>query len=147
MTSNETHRVFFATRDTQGDRTSDFCHAQEGELVVEPLACDRDKDLDGPCGCRRSMDGVVSRCGTTTVRVGRFDGTLGDLHRAYEEYFDKGGWTKLLGAEEVAKLVRKGVRADLNCAADFPVGTILEKRGNAMQVRRFPADDSSDGSV
>jgi hypothetical protein len=56
-------------------------HTQGGLRV----ACDRDRDnIDGGCGCRRSLAGVVSRRATTTFKVAEIDGDAETLHRIFE---------------------------------------------------------------
>lgn len=69
-TNNSKIKVLVATKKTQGSRSSDFCKVKEGELVTYTFECDRDKNnIDGTCGCHRSMSSVLTGKGTTTVKV------------------------------------------------------------------------------
>ncbi len=66
-------KCMVATKDTQGQRENDFCFATEGEIVrFGPLCCS-DKDLDGGCGCARSLVGIESGKSTTTMKIVELD--------------------------------------------------------------------------
>ena len=126
-------KVLVATEETQGKRDNDFFWCQEGELVKFGVECDRDKhDIDGDCGCRRSMVGFKSHKGTTTFKVAertmsrkRFITRL----RASEE---SAGW------KSTPREIRYNAIELLDLAEQYEVGTVLEKRGSEIQVRVEP---------
>jgi len=66
--------IFVATRQTQGQRDNDFCFVPEGEIVTFPVFTCTGEEADGACGCRRSLCGVHSSTGTTTVKVALLEG-------------------------------------------------------------------------
>ena len=74
-----------ATKLTQGQRSNDFCHTPEGELVRRAFVCEKCAELNDPdyewCGCNRSFEGFHSPS-TTTAKVAYIDLTK-------EEYIDK----------------------------------------------------------
>ena len=73
-------KVLIATKETQGRRKSDFSHTTDGELVTFGFECDRDRNnIDGGCGCRRTMVGIKSGRGTTTFMVSELDITRDEL--------------------------------------------------------------------
>jgi hypothetical protein len=61
--------MLVATHETQGQLPTDFNFCEEGEPVTMGYACDGEKTWDGPCGCRRCLNGVNSKKGTTTFKV------------------------------------------------------------------------------
>jgi hypothetical protein len=122
-------KILVGTKETQGQRENDFTWTEENEPVYWTFECDRDnKNIDGMCGCRRSLSGIYSRKGTTTFKVVETD------------------WTRKQWLEEVSTAERKawGDLADefgvdtylLDIARKLPVGTILEKRGSRIRVRQ-----------
>src|SRR3990172_8245236 len=62
-------KVLVATAETQGERSNDFCHTVEGELVTWPALECSGESVDGGCGCRRALCGVGSLKATTTAKV------------------------------------------------------------------------------
>ena len=58
-------KVLTATAATQGMRKNDFSHTEEGELVTYGLECDCEQ-VDGVCGCKRSLVGRSTHKATTT---------------------------------------------------------------------------------
>ena len=81
-------KVFVATKEGQGLRQNDFSHAEEGELVLFSYGCDRDKDnVDGGCGCRRSMDGFKTLSGTTTFKVVDMEMTFPNPYQCTRESY------------------------------------------------------------
>jgi len=119
--------VFVCTRATQGGRANDFCWGTDGELVRLGLDCDGEK-VDGRCGCRRSMTGMVSQKATTTVEVMASPLTRAAFHDAYTASMTEAGWGGLDTADWAEDLLR--------CAAAFPVRSIVERRGEVFQVRQ-----------
>jgi hypothetical protein len=126
-------RTVVATAQGQGQRRNDFAHATEGELVIFPLVCDRDMaNPDGGCGCNRSFEGVESRKATTTAVVA-------DVDLTYSEYVDA-----ILASQHRFGLTNHsradaGKEADelLDMFKDWPVGTVVEKRGARVQQRHI----------
>lgn len=116
-------KILVTTRETQGQRESDFFWTKEGELAVLGFVCDTDRvkpggpigDPDGGCGCGRAFIGKTSRKGTTTVKV-------------VERDLDLDAYVDLVGDQGRAEYL--AATADLH-----PVGSILEKRGEYIQCR------------
>jgi len=69
--------VLVATTDTQGDRSDDYCHTVEGELVQLPV-------LDSD----REFVGLASRRGTTTCVVADIDVDEATLRAAIGDSVD-----------------------------------------------------------
>ncbi len=121
--------VLVATRQTQGGRRNDFCFVPEDELVVFGSECDREP-IDGDCGCRRSMSGIVSCKATTTMKVA-------DLKMGVDEY------AATIHASRWAKGWRMS-RADCRVLAEelmltarpFRTGAVVERRGELLVERR-----------
>ncbi len=88
--------------------------------------CDRDKDADGYCGCRRSLDGVTTSAATTTFKVSNFEGSEEQWRKLIEESYYRGGWKIAVDNAELLRI-----------AAKYPVGAVLEKRGNIIQQRQL----------
>ena len=128
-------KVITSTSETQGQRGNDFCHTPDGEIVRFGLECDGET-IDGSCGCRRSMIGIDCLKGTTTV-------TVSESQISYETFCDKirksylNSWGKLDKAElfDLEDAITAEIDDLLNIAASFPVGTVLEKRGNGLVAR------------
>ena len=130
-------KVFVATKVGQGKRDNDFCWTKEGELVAFGFECDGE-DVDGNCGCRRSMSGIDSHKATTTFMVA-------DKKRLTRTKFIekllksriKAGWIQVEGKVKEKDLawVTEDVDELIRLAKYFPTGSIMEKRGEAIQVR------------
>ncbi len=119
--------VFVATRQTQGQRHNDFCFVPEGEMVTFPVfMCDGEK-ADGACGCRRSLCGVRSSTGTTTMKVTLLDGGRPALEQALRTSLKNGGWP-LVG-------IKKTVAKIITAASQFPIGTVVEWRDDTFTAR------------
>lgn len=126
--------VLVAATRTQGKRPSDFLACSPGELVDLSSSCDRDRgDPDGGCGCLRSFTGLTSRRATTTAEVVEREMTVADYVATHHaSLLDMGlpddetsrGW-----AEEAAHDMAR-------IAAAFPVGTVVERRGEEVQERQ-----------
>lgn len=130
--------ALFATCATQGMRASDFCWTEEGELVTFSSHCDRDNDndIDGGCGCRRSMVGLNSKKATTTFKVGILPDGEKTLLDALTHYWQENGWSQFLSQQHLHRILEADVHELLALAADFPIGTILEIRGEIVQERK-----------
>lgn len=122
-------KVFIATQKGQGKRPNDFFWTTEGELVRFGMEC-HGEDADGPCGCRRSMVGMVSKKSTTTF-------TVQDRHMSLHEYAetldasDKAAGFRFTDEDNYAGAFRL-----LMVAERFPVGSVLEKRGDYIMERK-----------
>src|SRR5689334_23417206 len=116
-------RLLTATRERQGDRAGDFCHAIEGELVLLGFVCATDQaDPEGGCGCGRAFSGMSSRRATTTAEVRDLDLSLDDLHRAVEDYYTTTGvGPEVVGARDFAELVEETVTEAVGLARWWPV--------------------------
>jgi hypothetical protein len=131
-------RVLVATSSGQGLRPNDYCWAVEGELVLFGMECATDRDdVDGRCGCRRGMAGASSSRATTTFRVALVDMSRDQYRDAIRASLERGGWIRPGAGDAAADeaLVDDMVAELLEIAQEFPVGTILEKRGDFMRVR------------
>jgi hypothetical protein len=119
--------VLTATRQTQGNRASDFCYATVGELVRFGSECDGEP-IDGSCGCRRSLAGLDSGKSTTTFCVTRLPLTRQEVVAQFTESLRRTGWLKLLEPGAVDEMVNE----HLDIARAFPEGAILERRGDEI---------------
>jgi len=121
-------KLLVATKEGQGKRANDFSHAGEGEIVRFGMECDGE-EVDGGCGCRRSMCGMLSARATTTMKVDDLRIDIEKLTDLMAISLKLGGWDALVGRarEEAEELVR--------LADKFPVGAIIEKRGDQIQTR------------
>jgi len=129
--------VFTATKKTQGQRTNDFCWVPEGEIVGFAFECDSDKNnIDGGCGCRRSMSGLDCLKATTTFEV-TYIPNFGPkaLAKYVLESMESGGWLKFLDPDEAQEIAEQDAAELLRMASKFPVGAVVEKRGDVFQQR------------
>lgn len=122
-------KVLVSTNRTQGQRTNDFCFVPEGELVMFGFECDGET-VDGPCGCHRSMVGIHTRKGTTTMTVTKSEMTIKGLSDLIFDSLVSAGWGELRDvADQDATILA-------NTAEYFPTGAVVEKRGNRFRVRK-----------
>jgi len=130
-------KVLVATKEAQGQRKNDYSFVPEGELVCFGFECDGE-GIDGSCGCRRGMGGMVSHTATTTFKVADLPMTVADFEAALLREKVSGGWIK----EPVSDKDRGWVHTDavelLRLADAFPVGVVLEKRGAKIRARTMP---------
>lgn len=128
-------KYFVSTHRTQGQRDNDSHSIPDVELVDLASTCHDDPD-NRICGCARSFVGFDSRQTTTTAEIVESDMTP-------TEYVGRFFSMLLaLGFQDTPKL-----RADaandatelLRIAAQWPVGTVVERRGDEICVREFPA--------
>lgn len=127
-------KLLVATKETQGKRKTDFCHATEGELVAPHFDCDGEK-IDGPCGCRRSVSGIVSRKATTTFKVADLNLTERKAFLRFRRGLVDGGWDKFWTSAELAQIALADFKMMQVIAEAHPVGTVLERRGDRYNVR------------
>ena len=129
-------KLLVATKDTQGKRKNDFCHAEEGEIVVRGSECDGEA-VDGNCGCKRAMCGVKTRKATTTMKVVELDIEPDEVKKQMKESLVKGGWASLMKPKEVDGMVNDSYKENVELAEYFGVGAIVEKRGDTFQKRAW----------
>jgi hypothetical protein len=124
----DTLPVLVATRETQGRRRTDFCWCEDSEPVRFTFECDGET-VDGPCGCRRSMSGMVTLKATTTFRVKRLPISRKQFVDMLRDSYAKAGFPLDNASiqEEADELLR--------LAAAFLGDAVLEKRGGKMQTR------------
>lgn len=130
-------KVLVATASTQGVRASDYDWCFEGELVRLGLVCALDElDPDGGCGCGRAFSGLDSHRATTTARVVETTLTLADYAFALRSSLRQQGWGDPDCRDEAEQLAR--------LVADWPVGTIVERRLGELRARWFPGDGGAE---
>jgi len=125
-------KVLVATSEGQGMRENDFCFTEEGEFVSLPFECDGEQ-VDGPCGCMRSFAGMHSSKGTTTAKVVEKGITSAQFVALTVRSRMAGGWIK--SGDPVGWVVEEAEEM-LRLASTFPVGVVVEKRGDGIQERR-----------
>lgn len=124
-------KVLVATKETQGQRASDFSFVPDGELVRFGLACDNTNcDIDGDCPCRRSLLGFDSHSSTTTFKVIVVKGGTDEMfNNAY-------AISEAAAGGRIDKDTTKAANKILKIAAKYPEGTILEYRNGKFGVRK-----------
>ncbi len=119
-------KIIVATKETQGQRADDFNFADEGEIVIV-ADCDH---LHGGCDCERSMVGVRSGKGTTTMMIVEADLSrqqfIEMIRAANEDYTELGLGDEVFAAEADALL---------KLATEFPAGTVIERDGEDFHER------------
>jgi hypothetical protein len=128
--------VLVATKETQGQRPNDFCLCEEGEIVTFSTTICDGEEIDGHCGCRRSMSGLVSKKATTTVKVVMLEGGLPALQEAIRTFFNEAGWASMIESAELRYLVRTDAEELTRLAAAFPLGSVVEIRGKEFITRK-----------
>ena len=127
-------KVLVATKDGQRIRKNDFCWVPEGEIVHFPFECDRDReDPDEFCGCRRSMVGLECAKATTTMKVAEVPMKKKEIFKRLKKHYRE-SWK--MKAKEAEKIVRDEMKDLADVAAAFPIGAVIEKRGDTFQMRR-----------
>ncbi|HYL37933.1 MAG TPA: hypothetical protein VEV17_18605 [Bryobacteraceae bacterium] len=111
-------KVLVATKETQGQRASDFSFVPEGELLSFVIECDL--EADGSCGCMRSMAGIECHGCTTTLKVAEVAMTVAQFQEKLRACLLPVGFS-----EDHICLQADVIR---EAAACFPTGAILEKR-------------------
>ena len=126
-------KVLTATRETQGRRGNDFSFVPEGELVIFASECDGE-GVDGRCGCKRAMSGLLSLTATTTFKVVDDPAvTQEGFSEMLAGHFIK-DWS--MTADEATAQALDDVKELLRLAGRFEVGDVLEKRGNTVPQRK-----------
>ncbi len=136
-------KVLIATAATQGPRKNDFSHTREGELVTYGFECDREQ-VDGACGCKRSLIGMSTHKATTTFKVGSMDLNGSELTERIRTSLRESGWigAGVFTPHEDEEFIRDQVSDTENLWNSFkniPDGAVLERRGRKFHVRTFPA--------
>jgi hypothetical protein len=133
-------KLLTATREGQGERDGDFCHAVEGELVLVWFACAADgDDPHGRCGCGRSFAGMSSLRATTTAVVRDLDLSHDDLRVAVEAHLVAAGYgPDVLGGEDFGDLVAETVEDAVHFARWWPEGTVLGRGVDSVHLRSLP---------
>jgi hypothetical protein len=129
-------KVMVATKTGQGKRKNDFCWTKEGELVKFGLECDREL-VDGHCGCRRSFCGFDTSKATTTATIEERDIIRAEFIDLMKKALEREGWFRPKDVDSGLSVQEIEQEADelLSMAKGFPVGAIIEKRGNKLQTR------------
>jgi hypothetical protein len=136
-------KVLVATKETQGQRTSDFCWTNEGELVTFSFTCCGGKgDIDGGCGCQRDMTGLVTFKGTTTVKVVSKKMTEADLVNSLIRYRVK-AWSASATDPAVIAEAEERAKELIRLANGFKVGDVLEIRGDKIQMRKIEKESAA----
>ena len=135
-------KLLTATRERQGERDGDFCHAVEGELVLLGLVCATDeRDPDGGCGCGRAFSGMSSMRATTTALVRDLDVPIDDVKLAVEGYYVSSGLgLDLIGGAEFADLAAETVVGMEEIAAALPVGAVVGRLLDQLTWRSEPRE-------
>lgn len=129
-------RFLVATKETQGQRKNDFSHAREGELVKFGFECDGE-EVDGNCGCRRALSGMETGLATTTMKVVEMDMKPSALLTILQACLRKEGWIKEGPIDKEWKKQSMDDAGELiRIASYFPVGTVVEKRGDTFGARK-----------
>jgi hypothetical protein len=130
-------KILVATKETQKQRESDFFWTEEGEIVRVPFECDRDRgDIDGPCGCLRSLTGCKTQRGTTTMKVEDREIKIEDYIEVVRQSFTEAGWYKMMSRKAAEDHILEDVKYLLEAASKFAPGTIVEKRSYKVQERK-----------
>jgi hypothetical protein len=134
-------KLLTATRERQGEREGDFCHAIEGELVLLGLVCaDDERDPDGGCGCGRAFAGMSSMRATTTALVRDLDISFDDVKLAVEGYYVSSGFGPgVIGGAACADLVAETVVYMADVAERLPVGAVVGRRLDELIRRSEPS--------
>jgi len=126
-------KILVATEETQGQRRNDFCWAEEGEIVTYGSEC-ADEAVDGPCGCRRSLRGLLTRKATTTfLVVERRDLGPRELAGLVAQSLVAGGWYP--GLPEARQAATAEALRLAEVALGHVEGTVLERRDGRFGER------------
>ena len=120
--------VLVATKETQGQRKNDFSWCNEDEPVRFAFECDGE-NVDGRCGCRRSMSGLSTKKATTTMRVKFLPITRSEYVAMLKSSYEESGFPL-----DAATLDGEANQL-LAFAAAFPTTAVIEKRGSKLQTR------------
>ncbi|MFI6029490.1 DUF7715 family protein [Amycolatopsis magusensis] len=125
--------VLVATARTQGQRGNDFLACSPEELVDITSSCVGDRgDPDGGCGCCRAFTGLDSRKATTTAEVVERPMSFTDYVAAHHTSLLRAG---LPDGATVRGWAEETARDMARIAAAFPIGTVVERRGDQILER------------
>jgi len=79
------------------------------------------------------MAGTKTHKATTTMKVVEVDRV--DIEQSVLTELREGGWSKYLSPEEEYEEVKETVLRIADEASQFPLGTVVELRGNEFQAR------------
>jgi len=127
-------KLLVATSDKQGKRKNDFSFANEGELVYFGTEHDGE-GIDGDCGCRRSMFGIDSHKGTTTMKLAEVEITPEELAERVGDSLRRAGWVRTDADEADLEMVADVTNEMMEVAKTLPVGFVVERRGTTIQTR------------
>jgi hypothetical protein len=135
-------KLLTATRERQGERDGDFCHAIEGELVLLGFVCATDEaDPDGGCGCGRAFSGMSSMRATTTAVVRDLDVSLDDVRLAVEGYYVAAGMgPDVIGRAEFAEMAAATVEEMVDIASRLPASAVVGRRLDNLIWRSEPSE-------
>lgn len=127
-------KLLVSTKHGQGGRKSDFSWVPEDEVLIFAFECDTDKgNIDGVCGCRRSMSGLKCRSATTTFKVAEVDMTEEGLKEELTAYYQN-AWR--FAEAEARELAEADADQLIELGQTMPMNTVIEKRGKWLRVRR-----------
>lgn len=136
-------KVLVATCATQGQRPTDFNFAREGELVGLDDAHTAEEEMpDDECGCQRSLEGLETGKSTTTFEVDEVNLTPESYAQIIRQQREE-GYGELPTFEAT---IRAEVELLLRTAAQFQVGSIVERRGGEQFQLRAEATGRSASS-
>lgn len=127
-------KVLVATKEGQGLRKNDFFFTKEGEVVKFGFDCDGE-NVDGGCGCRRSLVGVDTSLSSTTFKVVNLDVDGKDIENTIFLSLKEHGWLDALGIEPSRRLSAAIAKDVISVAFKFNEGDIIERRGDIFQKR------------
>lgn len=141
-------KVLVATTEAQGHRSDDYVLAVDGELVYVPITgcastTGETEHLgagehvgERHCGCDRGFAGMASSRGTTTALVvERLDLTVQDLLTALSDSLERQGALSSTWTVAENELFRRLFQRMLVTASHFPIGSIIERRGEHIRRR------------
>jgi hypothetical protein len=128
-------KLLVITHEGQGKRKNDFCFPEEGEIAFFGSECDHEK-VDGACGCKRSMVGLDSLTGSTTMKVADVSITRQELEERLSHHFmENWNFDAATAKTEAAAMATQLIRLVMA----FPVGALIERRGSRLQGRERSA--------
>ena len=124
-------KILVCTTETLGQRSNDFCSVPEGEVLYFGFECDGE-DIDGSCGCRRALCGIDSHTATSVMKVVESDMTKDEIEAKIIAFYHN-DWKMSL--DDASECATENIADMLYVASAFPVGSIIEKRGDQFQTR------------
>ena len=126
----------------QGTREGDECTIPEGEIVIYRERLNSAGDVHATLDSI-AMDGVSGEGHTTTFKVVDKDISRDDYFNLYATAFAKLGGFGEDEVQDLASFWREDAERQLEAAARFPEGVVLERRNFDVQPRseynfRFP---------